>query len=153
MYRDRLWTMRQYAGFSSPEDTNERYRYLIEHVVRREIEHDDFVIGPEGRLQGFQALTRSSPEAGGNVAAWKGPVRPAEKDVRVANDQDVAVARDVHVAEHESVRSHATGTSAVSGPADYPSEPVNDAVEPSEHRFIAPIVGPDDERRFTDSGI
>src|SRR6476620_9935748 len=27
MYRDRLWTMRQYAGFSSPEDTNERYRY------------------------------------------------------------------------------------------------------------------------------
>jgi len=31
MYRDRLWTMRQYAGFSSPEDTNKRYRYLIEH--------------------------------------------------------------------------------------------------------------------------
>src|SRR6188472_678721 len=31
MYRDRLWTMRQYAGFSSPEDTNYRYRYLIEH--------------------------------------------------------------------------------------------------------------------------
>jgi methylmalonyl-CoA mutase, N-terminal domain len=31
MYRDRLWTMRQYAGFASPEDTNNRYRYLIEH--------------------------------------------------------------------------------------------------------------------------
>jgi len=31
MYRDRLWTMRQYAGFATPEDTNERYRYLIEH--------------------------------------------------------------------------------------------------------------------------
>jgi methylmalonyl-CoA mutase, N-terminal domain len=31
MYRERLWTMRQYAGFASPEDTNERYRYLIEH--------------------------------------------------------------------------------------------------------------------------
>jgi methylmalonyl-CoA mutase, N-terminal domain len=30
MYRDRLWTMRQYAGFASPEDTNRRYRYLIE---------------------------------------------------------------------------------------------------------------------------
>src|SRR6201994_3448645 len=30
MYRDRLWTMRQYAGFATPEDTNERYRYLIE---------------------------------------------------------------------------------------------------------------------------
>ena len=31
MYRDRLWTMRQYAGFATPEDTNDRYRYLIEH--------------------------------------------------------------------------------------------------------------------------
>ena len=31
MYRDRLWTMRQYAAFATPEDTNERYRYLIEH--------------------------------------------------------------------------------------------------------------------------
>src|SRR3954466_16232222 len=31
MYRDRTWTMRQYAGFASPEDTNERYRYLTEH--------------------------------------------------------------------------------------------------------------------------
>ncbi len=31
MYRDRLWTMRQYAGFSSPEDTNQRYRYLTEN--------------------------------------------------------------------------------------------------------------------------
>jgi len=31
MYRDRTWTMRQYAGFASAEDTNERYRYLIEH--------------------------------------------------------------------------------------------------------------------------
>ena len=31
MYRDRLWTMRQYAGFASAEETNERYRYLLEH--------------------------------------------------------------------------------------------------------------------------
>jgi methylmalonyl-CoA mutase N-terminal domain/subunit len=31
MYRDRLWTMRQYAGYATPEDTNRRYRYLIEH--------------------------------------------------------------------------------------------------------------------------
>src|SRR6266513_1997298 len=31
MYRERLWTMRQYAGFASPEDTSERYRYLTAH--------------------------------------------------------------------------------------------------------------------------
>ena len=30
MYRDRLWTMRQYAGFGSAEETNERFRYLLE---------------------------------------------------------------------------------------------------------------------------
>jgi len=28
-YRGRLWTMRQYAGFSTPEDTNERFHYLL----------------------------------------------------------------------------------------------------------------------------
>ena len=30
MYQKRLWTMRQFSGFSTPEDTNERYRYLLE---------------------------------------------------------------------------------------------------------------------------
>ncbi len=29
MYRGRLWTMRQFSGFASPEQTNERYRYLL----------------------------------------------------------------------------------------------------------------------------
>lgn len=29
MYRGRLWTIRQYAGFGTAEDTNKRYRYLI----------------------------------------------------------------------------------------------------------------------------
>ena len=29
MYRGRLWTMRQIAGYGTPEDTNERFRYLI----------------------------------------------------------------------------------------------------------------------------
>ncbi len=30
MYRGQLWTMRQFAGFGSPEETNERYRFLLE---------------------------------------------------------------------------------------------------------------------------
>jgi methylmalonyl-CoA mutase, N-terminal domain len=33
MYRGRLWTMRQFAGFGSPEDTNKRFKYLLEHGV------------------------------------------------------------------------------------------------------------------------
>src|SRR5207247_6902922 len=30
MYRRRLWTMRQFAGFGSPEDSNSRFHYLLE---------------------------------------------------------------------------------------------------------------------------
>ena len=31
MYRGRLWTMRQFAGFGTPEETNERFKYLLAH--------------------------------------------------------------------------------------------------------------------------
>ncbi len=30
-YRGRIWTMRQFAGFGSPEDTNERFKYLLKN--------------------------------------------------------------------------------------------------------------------------
>jgi len=33
MYRGRLWTMRQYAGFGTAEQSNARYRYLLAHGV------------------------------------------------------------------------------------------------------------------------
>src|SRR5687768_7542779 len=33
MYRGRLWTMRQYAGFATAAESNRRYRYLLEHGV------------------------------------------------------------------------------------------------------------------------
>jgi methylmalonyl-CoA mutase, N-terminal domain len=31
MYRGKLWTMRMFSGFGAPEDTNRRFRYLLEH--------------------------------------------------------------------------------------------------------------------------
>ena len=31
MYRDRLWTMRQYIGFGTPAETNARFKYLMAH--------------------------------------------------------------------------------------------------------------------------
>lgn len=34
MYRGRLWTMRNYAGFGTAEDTNERFRYLLKQGMR-----------------------------------------------------------------------------------------------------------------------
>ena len=33
MYRDRVWTMRQYAGFGTAAESNQRYRYLLEKGV------------------------------------------------------------------------------------------------------------------------
>src|SRR5476649_236811 len=33
MYRGRLWTMRQYAGFATAEESNQRYRYLLAQGV------------------------------------------------------------------------------------------------------------------------
>ncbi|WP_143307313.1 acyl-CoA mutase large subunit family protein [Chitinophaga vietnamensis] len=33
MYRDKLWTMRQYAGFSTAEESNKRYHYLLSQGV------------------------------------------------------------------------------------------------------------------------
>ena len=33
MYKDKLWTMRQYAGFTSAEESNKRYQYLIKQGV------------------------------------------------------------------------------------------------------------------------
>ena len=32
MYRSRLWTMRQFAGFGSADDTNQRFKYLLENA-------------------------------------------------------------------------------------------------------------------------
>ena len=31
MYQGRLWTMRQFSGFGTAEDTNRRYKFLLEH--------------------------------------------------------------------------------------------------------------------------
>ncbi len=33
MYRGRMWTMRQYAGFGTAEESNRRYRYLLSQGI------------------------------------------------------------------------------------------------------------------------
>ena len=78
MYRDRLWTMRQYAGFSSPEDTNERYRYLIEH-------------GSTGLSMAFDLPTQlgrdsDEPICDGEVGRTGVPIDTIE-DMRICFDQ------------------------------------------------------------------
>jgi methylmalonyl-CoA mutase N-terminal domain/subunit len=78
MYRDRLWTMRQYAGFSSPEDTNNRYRYLIEH-------------GSTGLSMAFDLPTQlgrdsDDPLCRGEVGRTGVPIDTIE-DMRICFDQ------------------------------------------------------------------
>src|ERR1700730_7060303 len=50
MYRGRLWTMRQYAGFGNAEESNRRYRYLFEH-------------GQTGLSVAFDLPTQMGPDA------------------------------------------------------------------------------------------
>ncbi len=62
MYRQRLWTMRQYAGFSSAEESNKRYHYLLDSGVTglsvafdlpTQIGYDsdhDFAVGEVGKV-------------------------------------------------------------------------------------------------------
>src|SRR3954465_2190129 len=78
MYRDRLWTMRQYAGFASPEDTNERYRYLIEN-------------GSTGLSMAFDLPTQlgrdsDDPLCNGEVGRTGVPIDTIE-DMRICFDQ------------------------------------------------------------------
>src|SRR5688572_19287945 len=78
MYRDRLWTMRQYAGFSSPEDTNGRYRYLLEH-------------GSTGLSMAFDLPTQlgrdsDDPLCNGEVGRTGVPIDTIE-DMRICFDQ------------------------------------------------------------------
>ena len=37
MYRKRAWTMRQYAGFGTAEESNKRYRYLLGEIGRAHV--------------------------------------------------------------------------------------------------------------------
>ena len=70
MYRGRLWTMRQFSGFTTPEETNERYRYLLEQ-------------GQTGLSVAFDlptlmGLDADAPEAAGEVGKCGVPVSSIE---------------------------------------------------------------------------
>ena len=66
MYRSRFWTMRQYAGFATAEETNQRFRYLLEH-------------GQTGLSVAFDLPTQmgydsDAPEAAGEVGRVGVPI-------------------------------------------------------------------------------
>jgi methylmalonyl-CoA mutase N-terminal domain/subunit len=57
MYRGRFWTMRQYAGFASAEDSNRRYRYLLQQ-------------GQTGLSVAFDLPTQIGYDADDPMARW-----------------------------------------------------------------------------------
>jgi len=77
MYRERVWTMRQYSGFGSAEETNERFRYLLEQ-------------GQTGLSVAFDLPTQlgldaDSPRAQGEVGKVGVPINTLD-DMRTLKD-------------------------------------------------------------------
>src|SRR5439155_16069551 len=77
MYRSRFWTMRQYAGFATAEETNQRFRYLLEH-------------GQTGLSVAFDLPTQmgydsDAPEADGEVG-WVGVPISSLADMEILLD-------------------------------------------------------------------
>ena len=70
MYRGKLWTMRQFAGFATPEETNARYRYLLSQgQTGLSIAFD---------LPTLMGLDADAPEALGEVGKCGAPVSSLE---------------------------------------------------------------------------
>ena len=59
MYRDRLWTMRQFAGFGTAKETNERFHYLLRQ-------------GQTGLSTAFDMPTLMGYDSGGRVRLRRG---------------------------------------------------------------------------------
>jgi methylmalonyl-CoA mutase N-terminal domain/subunit len=81
-YRGRLWTMRQYAGFGSAEETNRRFRYLLKH-------------GQNGLSVAFDLPTQmgydsDAPEALGEVGRVGVPIDSVEDMALLLDGIDLA---------------------------------------------------------------
>ena len=74
MYRGRLWTMRQYSGFASAEETNRRYRYLLDQ-------------GQTGLSMAFDLPTQTGYDSDDPVAYGE----VGKVGVPISNVEDMAV--------------------------------------------------------------
>ncbi len=118
MYRGRLWTMRQFAGFGTAAETNERFKYLLDHGTTGLSTAFDFPT-----LQGFDSDHDFSVGEVGKV----GVAIDSQKDMERLFDgiplQDVSVSMTINgpapmiwamylgAAEHQGVPfEHCTGT-------------------------------------------
>jgi methylmalonyl-CoA mutase N-terminal domain/subunit len=78
MYRYRPWTMRQYSGFGTPEDTNSRFKFLIEH-------------GQNALNVAFDLPTQNGLDSDNPLAKWEvgrvGMAVDTLKDMEIAFDE------------------------------------------------------------------
>jgi methylmalonyl-CoA mutase N-terminal domain/subunit len=96
MYRNRYWTMRQYAGFGSARDSNRRYRYLLEQ-------------GQTGLSVAFDLPTQmgydsDDPEARGEVG---------KVGVAIASIEDMRVLTDALPLDRVSISMTINSTAAI----------------------------------------
>ena len=99
MYRGRLWTMRQYAGYATPEESNRRYRYLLEQ-------------GQTGLSVAFDLPTQTGydsdhPLAQGEVGKVGVPIDTLY-DIEVLF-QGIPAGQGQHLHDHQRHRPHPTG--------------------------------------------
>ena len=83
MYRGRLWTMRQYAGFGTAAESNRRYRYLLDAGRQRPerrlrpADADGLRLGPSARRgRGRPGRRRDRLDRGHGAAVRRHPARP-----------------------------------------------------------------------------
>ncbi len=74
MYRTRLWTMRQFAGFATAEETNERYKYLLANGQTGLSVAFDFPT-----LMGYDSDHPTIPGGGRAFVGWPSPPWPTWK--------------------------------------------------------------------------
>ncbi len=106
MYRGRLWTMRQYAGFGDAEESNHRYRYLLAHGPD----------GPVGRLRPAHAnrpRLRPSPRPGRGGARRRGHRFPRGHGAPLRRHP---ARQGLHLDDHQRHRRHPAGALPRGGP-------------------------------------
>ena len=99
MYRSRLWTMRQYAGFGTAEESNRRYRYLISQ-------------GTTGLSVAFDLPTQMGLDSDHPMAAGEvgrvGVAMASLADMELLFE-GIPLERRLHVHDHQLHRRHSAG--------------------------------------------
>ena len=99
MYRSRLWTMRQYAGFGTAEESNRRYRYLLSQ-------------GTTGLSVAFDLPTQMGMDSDHPLAAGEvGRVGVAISSLADMERlfEDIPLRRGLHVDDHQLHRGDPAG--------------------------------------------